>query len=387
MEVTQFRSSLGPLIDALVGIRDGYVADTREPHVLRGTQQKWRVKTEDSPRSVRRLEEDFVEWLEKLVVTRSTKYTVKASAGQIGRRYALIPYAMLLRRDITSTPTRGVYIALLFDESCQTLLMTLNQGVSQFRDRFGLRHVQAAIERSTKLIASLLPASNRFKQGPAGLNASHPYGKAYELGAILTHSFDLSVFEEHSCVEFEEALNELMRIYELVPQEIARDPSLVGGFGGAEVDEETYQEISNYKASSQTLGPLPDQPKFPPKRVWTAGVESYRRNPMVAAVALRLAEHKCEADCKGETFFAQSTGLPYMEAHHLIPMNQQVNFEEVSLDVPANIVALCPMCHAKIHLAIKKGRDPLIATLHARRQERLKKSGVECDLPRLLSMY
>ena len=51
--------------------------------------------------------------------------------------------------------------------------------------------------------------------------------------------------------------------------------------------------------------------------------------------------------------------LQFVEVHHLIPMEKQNDFED-SLDVPENIVALCPNCHRKIHLASKSEKQPMI---------------------------
>ncbi|MEG0664633.1 MAG: hypothetical protein RR483_06005, partial [Clostridia bacterium] len=50
-------------------------------------------------------------------------------------------------------------------------------------------------------------------------------------------------------------------------------------------------------------------------------------------------EYKCEINPEHETF--HNGRHPYMEGHHLIPMSQQ-DFYTFSLDVPPNIISLCP---------------------------------------------
>ena len=348
--------------------------------------QRWRRRSEPSPSSVLALERDFRGWLEDFVSARPVKYMVKASAGQPDRRYTLIPYAMVLRRDVTSSPTHGVYVALLFDEQCRRIWLTLNQGISQFRDRFGPRRSFAALRQAAGLLASLLPGPAGFMSGVADLNASNPFGKGYEAGAIYSRAFELSTFDEQTAVAFAAALREVLHVYDGMPLEIARDPSLAGNLRGAGEEEGHFQELVNHKASSGVSAPLVDVPRPPPKRRGSSVTNTFPRDPSVAAQVVMAAKHQCEAACTTEPFVASATGLPYVEAHHLIPLSEQDGFAS-SLDVPANVVALCAACHAKIHLAIKAMREPLIAALHTKRYERLKKCGLDCGLPHLMTMY
>lgn len=375
-----------PLVDALATVRNNYVGQTRERDASGVVRQKWRSRNESIPSSVLALEYDFHAWLQELTSSRNVQYVVKSSAGQLDRRYTLIPYAMLLRRDVTSSPTHGVYIALLFDESCQKLWVTLNQGISQFRDHFGIRRSFAALRQAADLLAGLLQAPDGFSGGSAMLNASNPYGRAYEVGAIYSQEFNLNTFDNETASTFTAAVTELLRVYEAMPLAMARDPSLAGNLRDAEDDEKHFQALVTNKAASKGGAPLPDTPKAPPKRRNVVS-SLYQRDPVVAAAALRAAQHHCEADCTTEPFIANATGLPYVEAHHLVPLSQQGGFPKASLDVPANVVALCAACHAKIHLAVKAVREPLIATLHAKRTDRLRKCGIECDLPQLHRMY
>ena len=71
-----------------------------------------------------------------------------------------------------------------------------------------------------------------------------------------------------------------------------------------------------------------------------------------AKQAIKQAEFKCEIDDTHETFVSEASRKNYMEAHHLIPLRMQHDFEN-SLDVVGNIVSICPNCHRLIHY----GRD------------------------------
>ncbi|MBY0001439.1 HNH endonuclease [Priestia aryabhattai] len=51
-----------------------------------------------------------------------------------------------------------------------------------------------------------------------------------------------------------------------------------------------------------------------------------------------------------------------MEAHHLIPMKKQNDYQN-SIDVDGNIICLCPTCHRKIHVG-NNNKKELIKLLY-----------------------
>jgi 5-methylcytosine-specific restriction protein A len=63
-----------------------------------------------------------------------------------------------------------------------------------------------------------------------------------------------------------------------------------------------------------------------------------------------------------------------MEAHHIIPLKLQERFSS-SLDVYANLISLCPICHRKIHLGIKEERRLMIDGIYEECKDRLAKCG------------
>ena len=111
----------------------------------------------------------------------------------------------------------------------------------------------------------------------------------------------------------------------------------------------------------------------------------YRRSNILRLQAFVFADFKCEMDTNHESFIAESTGLPYMEAHHAIPMKMQGSFE-CNLDVYANIVCLCPICHRRIHYGLKTDRKNMIYQLYDKRAERLANSGLKLQRTELLEL-
>lgn len=93
------------------------------------------------------------------------------------------------------------------------------------------------------------------------------------------------------------------------------------------------------------------------------------------------AEHfTCQAHPEHQTFLVHSYGEthPYMEGHHLIPLACQGEFS-CSLDVYANIVSLCPLCHRQIHYGLADDRKKMVGILFDERKDFLSESGIHAS--------
>lgn len=112
----------------------------------------------------------------------------------------------------------------------------------------------------------------------------------------------------------------------------------------------------------------------------------YQRDPAVAAEALRLANFKCEIDATHQTFTSKVKDKPYVEAHHLIPFGNQGNYP-FSLDVTANIVALCPNCHRRLHHGKIADKANEIESLLSKRKVRLEEKELKIGKNELLKLY
>ncbi|WP_445286519.1 HNH endonuclease [Variovorax atrisoli] len=112
----------------------------------------------------------------------------------------------------------------------------------------------------------------------------------------------------------------------------------------------------------------------------------FQRDPNIAASALKLADFKCEINAEHKTFISRAKGKPYVEAHHLIPFSSQGGFK-FSLDVTANIVALCPNCHRLLHHGNNSDKAKEIAALFARRRARLREKELKISETELMKLY
>lgn len=113
---------------------------------------------------------------------------------------------------------------------------------------------------------------------------------------------------------------------------------------------------------------------------------NYIRDPQAAAYVKQQAEYKCEFNKDHKTFISDISGKQYVEAHHLIPMKYQDQFE-YSLDIPENIVALCPNCHRAIHHGTKDCKKKIITALFNKRKKILEDNGINTDIETLTEMY
>lgn len=106
--------------------------------------------------------------------------------------------------------------------------------------------------------------------------------------------------------------------------------------------------------------------------------QTWKRSNILRTQAIAFADYKCELDKDHTSFISEHTHRPYMEGHHAIPMSNQGVFKN-SLDVYANIVCLCPLCHRKIHFGIKEDRKVMAQRIYDNRAERLANSGINID--------
>ena len=129
-----------------------------------------------------------------------------------------------------------------------------------------------------------------------------------------------------------------------------------------------------------------DAPKTKPKRTIIHGREVWFRNPKYAREALERAEYSCEIDESHQLFISKFTGKNYVEAHHIIPIQFQSKYT-YSLDTHANIVAVCPMCHKKIHYGTFEETQSMLEKLFNIRKDRLYSSGISIAVDELYSYY
>ena len=103
---------------------------------------------------------------------------------------------------------------------------------------------------------------------------------------------------------------------------------------------------------------------------------SWKRNQIIKNQAIIGAGYLCENNHDHKTFTSKSTGRPYMEGHHLIPIRYQPEFK-TSIDIYANVVCLCPICHRLLHFGADQERLYVAESFFETRSGRLINSGID----------
>ncbi|WP_017381808.1 HNH endonuclease [Paenisporosarcina sp. TG-14] len=150
-------------------------------------------------------------------------------------------------------------------------------------------------------------------------------------------------------------------------------------------DEEVFQEkIEKIKIKSSII--IVDQSRNIPSKNVKAITSSWGRNIITAKSAVVNSGYTCEYDSTHVYFISKISYENYVEAHHLIPMEFQDEFSN-SIDVEANILSLCPLCHKRVHHATKEDIRPMIEKLYIQRRDRLLKCKIDIELDRLMDFY
>ncbi|MDY4787989.1 MAG: hypothetical protein SO253_01565 [Bacilli bacterium] len=106
----------------------------------------------------------------------------------------------------------------------------------------------------------------------------------------------------------------------------------------------------------------------------------YKTNSKLAKTVLKRCNYKCEyaklINTEHPTFTTKAN-LPYLEAHHLIPMKAQKDFGNLNLDRVENIVGLCPLCHSIVHYGSFGEKERILKELYNDRIKALN----NCDQP------
>ncbi len=220
----------------------------------------------------------------------------------------------------------------------------------------------------TETIYSITTLFRLYKSGYDGMELSHQFaieiGKDKAWKSDVTYEeftkFGLSYIEELGLLEIDDR--------DLILEDIS--------------NEKRYQESVNEVEPIQIpQGKLPrPKPRKYGNRV------RYVSNPRRSRNAIEIAGFRCELNQNHATFINKKSKRQYMEAHHLIPMAKQGAFK-YDIDVPENIMSLCPNCHKKIHLSEDIAKRDILKEAYNRKRNQLLERGIEMDTKTLLEIY
>lgn len=310
------------------------------------------------------------------------KYWVFGSTG-IGN-LTETPWIAIFDKSITTTAQRGFYIVYLFRKDMEGVYLSLNQGTTYLQQKFKgnkprdkMKEVANSIREELDIYNPNFPIYNidltSYTTNAKNYEAANICAKLYEYNKLPT---DQEFYSDISVL-----LAELDKINKFIGNRMLSD--VIDNLLFKEIlSDAKYQEEILFAQSSSTA----EKPLEIPGFTTTGENKSLKRNPDFAREALEKASFQCELDSSHKTFVSPITKNNFVEAHHLIPIKLQREFN-YSLDVPGNIVSLCPNCHRKIHYGIPQERNGIIKVLYNKRKDKLNKFGIFIELSNLIKKY
>ncbi|MWV39499.1 HNH endonuclease [Natrialba sp. INN-245] len=117
--------------------------------------------------------------------------------------------------------------------------------------------------------------------------------------------------------------------------------------GGTDIElETTLSALSEQELFEKAKESVPTTTAESAPTSTSSTGRSYPRSDIVRKFALRVADGVCQG-CEEEAPFLKKNGEPFLEVHHLTRRS------DGGPDDPANVIALCPNCHRRVH----EGRD------------------------------
>jgi 5-methylcytosine-specific restriction enzyme A len=240
--------------------------------------------------------------------------------------------------------------------------------------------LQRKFARAAAVAATYLDLPSKFILGPIDLAATAGLGRGYERGAVASVAYNAN--DQTTEEEFLRDFSSLLSAYDILRNKIG--PNIVEI--AAPPTEDDFQEAAAALAKEGTFKLPPDGPVPPtPKSPHPAG-SRFRRDPQISGGAISKAGYLCEVDPSHISFVARTTKKNFVEAHHLIPLQFQEQFA-VGLDVVENVIALCPMCHRKLHHGRIADKAKILLPLQTARATGLKGRGLQTSSEQLVSFY
>ena len=323
----------------------------------------------------------------------TNKYYVKGSGGN--GQPAEVPWVSIFIRDITKTATKGIYLVFLIKADLTGMYLSLNQGFTYFKDKYGTKEGKVKIRNAAREIRNILNTIPEYSLFDINLNCKNTLGKGYEAGNIAAKYYSMDDLTNN--IQIIDDIRNYIIVYEELNRikgnrsvEEFYDYLLIKDDGYEINDYEELESVDNVLSYEQKIMEECDfygESKVKKEPVIdNKGRKVYPRDPQVAANALKISGYKCEIDENHPSFIRKSNGKNYTEPHHLIPINAYEDFE-YSLDVEENICSICSNCHNCLHYRSDEEKIVLLKALYEDRKEHLKKVGLSISFDDLKKYY
>jgi len=255
------------------------------------------------------------------VIGSNPRYIVSASPGQ--GNWAKVPWAAVYDRFVTSSAQDGYYVVYLVKEDFSGVYLSLNQGVTSVKKRYGSEAKEALRVRAADFLARLGSQAEGLEAGPIDLAAtrSTSLGAYYQAGAICSKYYAKGEIPSDDFL-----VADLHRFIDLYFLLVSTEAKL---FERADAEED---EVG---LGEEDLRALREH-----KRI--------DRNQKLAYNAKQALGYVCKV-C-GFDFQRKygAIGFQFIEAHHLTPL-AELKGQCLKLDPKRDFTVLCANCHRMIH--------------------------------------
>jgi 5-methylcytosine-specific restriction protein A len=267
-------------------------------------------------------------------------YSVKASAGN--GSWAKVPWIAIFNKLVTETVQSGFYCVYLFRADFSGVDLSINQGIADKRNKFGLGKSRDMVRAQAKLFKDKL-GSDQLREFSEPLDlqldsipketTSRRLGLAYEAGNIASKFYSRESLPDDK--ELVDDVRKVLEIYFSLFEEVSLKE---------EADSDLFKKVSLKKEAKNNKA----------EREWFEYPTKYRlhrvteRNQTLSRKVKELQGYECKA-C-GFDFESRygEIGKGYIEAHHNVPISN-LSGAKIQLDPLNDFTVLCSNCHSMIH--------------------------------------
>ena len=249
------------------------------------------------------------------------KYIWQGGPGQ--GVWAKAPWTAVFDVLVTDSVQSGYYPVYLFREDMSGVYLSLNQGITEIRDKYKSKAKDALQVRAADFLAQVGGTPAGFEKGYLDLRSSSSSNLSayYSAGNICSKFYPAEQLPEEASLVAD--LRAILAVYEL----LSYNETVPVGSGLAEDDEHGIW-IEDLRAFRQH------------KRI--------ERNARLSKEAKRIQGYTCKLCGFNFKDTYGDIGNQYIEAHHLIPISE-LKGKRVLMDPAKDFAVLCANCHRMVH--------------------------------------
>jgi len=249
------------------------------------------------------------------------RYKVFGSAGQ--GNWARCPWVAIFDTLVTVTAQSGYYPVYLFREDLSGVYLSLNQGVTEVREKYRSKAKEALRSRAKDFL-SQIGKQKSFPLSEIDLNPSSPSNLSafYEAGNICAYFYRTDTIPSDEILESN--FREMLTLYDM----LSYTEPVPASTSEREEDEEASLLIEDLRRIRKH------------KRI--------DRNSRLAREAKRIHGTSCKVCSFSFEEHYGELGKGFIEAHHLQPLSK-LKGEKLLLNPKDDFTVLCSNCHRMIH--------------------------------------